>query len=169
MLEKTLESPLDSKEIKPVSPKGNQPWLFNGRNYGKAPILWPPDAKSRLIRKEPHAGKDWRQEEKGMTEDEMVEWHHRLTGHEFEQTPGDGEGLGSLACCSPWGCKILDMSEWQNNKMLEFYSFIIFQDIVAWYKHYRDVEYNKISQTETFEKELTGQILDFSIHVIHIT
>ena len=163
---------LDCKEIQPVHPKGIQSWMFIGRTDVEAetPILWLPDAKSWLIWKDPDAGKDWRQEEKGMTEDEMVGWHHQLTGHEFEQTPGNGEGLGSLAYCSPWGCKILDMTEWQNNnKMLEFYSFIIFQDVVAWYKHYRDVEYNKISQTETFEKELTSQILDFSIQVIHVT
>ena len=91
---KTLESPLDSKEIKPVNPKGSQPWIFIGRTdaEGEAPILWPPDDKSRLIGKDPDAGKDWGQEEKGMTEDEMVGWLHWLNGHEFEQTPGDSEG-----------------------------------------------------------------------------
>ena len=94
MLEKTLESPLDCKEIKPVNPKRNQLWIFIGRTdaEAEAPIPWPPDAKSRLIWKERDAGKDWRQEEKGMTEDEMVRWHHRLDGHEFEQAPGDGKG-----------------------------------------------------------------------------
>ena len=85
MLEKTLESPLDCKEIKPVIPKGNQPWIFIGRTDSEAPILWPLDAKSWLIRKDPDAGKDWRQEEKGATEDEMVAWHHWLNAHEFEQ------------------------------------------------------------------------------------
>ena len=87
VLEKTLESPLDCKEIKPVNPKGNQSWIFTGRTdaEAEAPILWPPDGKSWLIRGDPHAGKDWRQEEKGMTEDEMVGWHHQLNGHEFEQ------------------------------------------------------------------------------------
>ena len=97
--EKTLESPLDCKEIKSVNP--NQPWIFIWRTdaEAEAPILWPPDAKSQLIRKEPDAGKHWKQE-KGMTEDEMVGWHHRLTGHEFEQTLGDGEGQGSLVCRS---------------------------------------------------------------------
>ena len=106
VLEKTLESPLDCK-IKPVNSKGNQPWTCIGRTdaEGEAPLLWPPDVKSWLIGKHPDAGKDWRQEEKGMTEDEMVGWHHRLNGHGFEQTPGVGEGQGSLACCSPWGCK----------------------------------------------------------------
>ena len=105
VMEKTPESPLDSKEIKPVNPKGNQPWIFTGILDTKAPILWPPDAKSWLIGKDPDAGKDWKQEEKGMTEDEMAGWHHRLNGHEFEQAPGGGEGQGSLACCSPWGHK----------------------------------------------------------------
>ena len=101
MLEKTLESPLDSKEIKLVNPKGNQPWIFIGRPDVEAPKLCSPDAEIWLIGKDPDAGKDWRQEEKGMTEDEMVGWHHWLNGHEFEQRPGDGDGQGSLACCSP--------------------------------------------------------------------
>ena len=94
VLEKTLESPLDSKDIKPVSPKGNQSWILIGRTDGEAetPILWPPDAKNWLIRKDPDAEKDWRQEERGMTEDEMVEWHHWLDGHEFEQALGIGDG-----------------------------------------------------------------------------
>ena len=103
MLEKTLESPLDSKEIKPVNPKGNQSWMFIGRTDAEALILWPPDVKSWLIRKDPDAGKDWRWEEKGTTGDEMVGWHHHLNGHESGKTVGDGEGQGSLACCSPWG------------------------------------------------------------------
>ena len=92
MLEKTLESPLNCKEIKPVNPKGNQPWIFIGRTDAEAaaPILWPPDSKSWLMRKDPDAEKDWGQEEKGMTEDTMVEWHHPLNGHEFEQALGDG-------------------------------------------------------------------------------
>ena len=92
---------LGLQEIKPINPKENQLWIFIGRTDAKAeaPILWPPDAKSQLIRKDPDAGKDWRQEEKGMTEDEMVGWHQRLNGHEFEQAPGDNEGQGSLACC----------------------------------------------------------------------
>ena len=111
--EKTLESPLDTKEIKPVSPKGNQPWIFIGRADAEASILWPPDVKSWLIGKDPNAGKDWRKE-KGTTEDEMVGWHHRLNGHEFEQAPGVGEGQGSLACCSPWGHKESDMIVWLN-------------------------------------------------------
>ena len=112
-----IESPLDCKDIQPVHPKRNQPWIFIGRTDAKAeaPILWPPDAKSRLIEEGPDAGKDWRQEEKGKTEDEMIGWHHRLNGHEFEQAPGDGEGQESLACCSPWGHKQSDTAEWLNN------------------------------------------------------
>ena len=116
VLEKTLESPLESKEIKPVNPKGNQSSIFIGRTNAKAeaPILWPPDVKNWLIWKDPDSGKDWRHEEKGMTEDEMVGWHHQLDGHEFEQAPGVGDGQGSLACCSSWGHKELDMTEWLN-------------------------------------------------------
>ena len=103
VLEKTLESPLDCKEIQPVHPKGDQSWVLIGRTDVEAetPILWPPDAKSWLIWKDPDAGKDWGQEEKGVTEDVMVGWHYRINGHEFEQTPGDSEEQGSLACCSP--------------------------------------------------------------------
>ena len=108
-----LYSLLDSKEIKPVNTKGNQPWIFIGRTdaEAEAPILWSPEVKSHLIGKEPVTGKDLRQEKKGETEDEMVGWHHWLNRHEFEQTPGDSEGHGSLACCSQWGCKDLDTSE----------------------------------------------------------
>ena len=111
MLEKTLESPLDSKKIKSINPKGYQPWIFIGRTdaEAEAPILWPPDAKSQLIVKDPDAGKDWGQEEKGATEDDMVEWYHWLNGHEFKQTVGNGEGQGRLVCCSPGGFKELDM------------------------------------------------------------
>ena len=116
MLEKTLKSPLGCKKIKPVHPKGNQSLIFIGRTVTRAgaPILWPPDVKNWLIGKDPDAGKDWRQEEKGMTEDEMVGWNHWLYGHEFEQAPGVGDGQGSLACCSPWGCKESDKTEWLN-------------------------------------------------------
>ena len=102
VLGKTLRSPWNSKEIKPVNPKGNQSWIFIGRIDTKAPILWPSDAKKWLIRKDPDAGKDWGQEEKGVTEDELVGWHQWLNKHEFEQTLGDSEGQGSLVCCSPW-------------------------------------------------------------------
>ena len=114
MLEKTLESPLDCKEIQPGHPKGNQSWIFIGKinTEAEAPIIWPPDVKNQLIGKVPDAGKDWRQEEKGTTEDDMVGWHHWLNGHKFEQTPGIGDGQGSLACYSPWGRKESDTTEW---------------------------------------------------------
>ena len=114
VLEKNLEGPLDCKEIKPVRPKGNQSWMFTETTNGETPILWPPDEKNWLIGKDPDAGKDTRWEEKGTTQDEMVGWHHRLNGHEFEQAPAVGDGQGSLACCSPWGCKEFDVTEWVN-------------------------------------------------------
>ena len=116
VLEKTLESPLDCKEIKPVNPKGNQPWIFIGRTgaEAEAPILWPPDSKNWLTGKDPDAGKGWRQKEKGMIEDEMVGWYHWFNGHEFEQALGDGNGQGGLACCDSWGRKELDKTEWLN-------------------------------------------------------
>ena len=124
VLEKTLESPLDGKEIQPVHPKGNQSWTFIGRTDTEAetPILWPPDAKSWLIWKDPDAGKDWRQEEKGTTEDEIAGWHHQLSGHEFEYTLGVGDGQGSLACCDSWGCKESDMTEWLNWTELNYWA-----------------------------------------------
>ena len=110
VLEKILESPLDCKEMKPVHPKGNQSLILIGRTDAEAetPIIWLPDVKNWLIGKEPEAVKDWGQETKWATEDEMVEWHHQLNGHKSEQTPGDSEGQGSLTCCSPWGYKELD-------------------------------------------------------------
>ena len=113
VLEKTLESPLDCKEIKTVHPKGNQSWVFIGRTDVEAEtlILWPPDAKSWLTGKDADAGNYWGQEEKGTTEDEMVGWHHWLDGHRFGWTPGVGDGHGDLACCSSWGRKESDMTE----------------------------------------------------------
>ena len=113
VLEKTLESPLDCKEIQPVHPRGDQSWVSFGNIDAEAetPILWPLHTKSWLIGKDPDAGRDWRQEKKGTTEDEMAGWHHQLDGHEFEQTPGVGDGQGGLACCSSWGRKELDMTE----------------------------------------------------------
>ena len=120
VLEKTLESPLDSKEIKPVNPKGNQSWIFTAKTdaEAEAPRLWLPNVKRRLIGKSPEAGKDWGQEKKPATEDEMVGWHHQLNGHELEQAPGVGDGQGSLVCCSPWGCKESDTAEQLNNKLV---------------------------------------------------
>ena len=120
VLEKTLENPLDCKEIQLVHPKGNQSWIFIGRTDAEAetPILWLPDAKSWLIGKVPDAGKDWGQEEKGTTEDEMVGWHHWLNGHGFGWALGVGDGQGGLACCGSWGCKESDMTERELNWML---------------------------------------------------
>ena len=116
VLEKTLESPLDCKEIQPVHPKGNQSWILTGRTNAEAeaPILWPPGVKSWLTGEDPDPGKDWRREEKGTTENEMAGWHHRLNGHEFEWTSGIVDGRGGLACCRPWGCKESDMTQWLN-------------------------------------------------------
>ena len=113
VLEKTFESPLDRKEIQPVHPKGDQSWVFIGRTDAEAetPILWPPDAKSWLIGKDSDAGRDWGQEEKGMTKDELAGWHHWLDGHEFGWTLGDGDGQGGLVCCNSWGRKESDTTE----------------------------------------------------------
>ena len=129
VLEKTLESPLDGKEIQLVHPKGNQSWIFIGRTDAKAeaPILWPPDAKSWLIGKDPD-GKDWRWKEKGTTEDEMVGWHHWLNGHEFEYALGVGDGQGGLMYYDPWDHKELDTTEWLNWTVnTSIYIFLNFQ------------------------------------------
>jgi len=127
VLEKTLENPLDCKEIQPVHSKGDESWVFFGRTNAKAetPILWLPHVKSWLIGKDSDAGTDWGQEEKGTTEDEMAGWHHRLDGHEFGWTPGVGNGQGGLTCCNSWGRKELDMTEWLNWTELKciFYSY----------------------------------------------
>ena len=126
VLEKPLESPLDCKEIQWVNPKGNWFWIFNGRtdDEAKPAKLWSPDTKNRLIRKDHVAGKDWRQEEKGTTEDEMVGWRHRLNEHEFSQALDNGEGQGDLACCSSWSCKESGSTEPlsnNNNKQNSFF------------------------------------------------
>ena len=131
---KTLESPLDCKEIQPVYPKGNQSWIFIGRTDAEAeiPIFWPPDAKNWVIWKDPDAGNDWRQEEKWKTEKAMVGWHHQLDGHELEQALGVGDGQGSLPCCCPWGLKESDTIErlnwltWVVNTAAGFYMDISF-------------------------------------------
>ena len=146
VLEKTLASHMDSKEIKPVHPKGNQPWTFIGRTDAEteAPILWPPDVKSQLIRKDPDTEKGRRQEEKGTTEDEMVGWHHQLSGHEFEQAPGKWWKTGSLAYCSPWGRRESDTTEWLNNNNYKlgyrhiesFYGGFIFDVILIIWRHF---------------------------------
>ena len=124
VLEKTLHSPLDFKETQPVHSEGDHPWVFFGRNDVKAEtaVLWPPHVKSWLIGKDSDAGRDWGQEEKGMTEDEMARWHHWPDGHEFEWTPGVGDGQGGLVCCNSWGHKELDTTEWLNwTELICFY------------------------------------------------
>ena len=117
VLEKTPESPVDSKEIKPVNLKGNQPWIFSGRTdaEAEAPVFWSSCANSWLIGKFPDAGKDWGQKEKRASEDGMAGWYHWCNEHELGQTPGNGEGQGGLECCSPWGCEESDMTRWLNN------------------------------------------------------
>ena len=126
VLEKTLENPSDSKEIKPVNPKGNQPWIFIGRSDAKTEVLivWLPDVKSWLTGKDPDARKDWRQEEKRATEDEIVGWYHRLNGHEFEQAPGVGDGQGGLACCSLWGLQ--RVGHWATEQYQQPYYYFIY-------------------------------------------
>ena len=131
VLEKTLESPLDCKEIKLVIPKGNQSWIFIGRTDAEAPILWSPNLKSWLTGKDPDTEKDWRREEKGMVEDEMVGWHHWLYAQEFEQVPGVGDGQRSLVCCSPWGQKESDTTE-QLNWTLILGKLISYLDSRLW-------------------------------------
>ena len=133
VLEKTLESPLDCKEIWPVILKGNHSWIFMGMTDAETPILWLPDVKNWLIGKDPDAGKDWRQEKKGMTEEEMVWWHHWLNGHQFEQALGVGDGQGTLACYSPSGCRVgKQLSNWSelNSSMLIWQWSV---NTVTWY------------------------------------
>ena len=138
VLEKTVESPLDCKEIQPVHPKGNQSWMFIGRTFIEAetPIFWPPNVKSWLIGKDPDAGRDGGQEEKGTIEDEMAGGHHWLDGCESEWTPGVGDGQGGLACCNSWGCKEWDMTAWLNwSDYLHYLHYsleIMFLDNVFW-------------------------------------
>ena len=131
VLEKILESPLDCKEIQPVNPKGNQSWIFIERTDVEPapPIFWPPDAKNWLLEKTLMLGKSL--EEKRMTEDEMVGWHHQLDGHEFGQALGVGDGQGSLACCSPWGCKESDKTEWLNWLHLLLFLELILYSLLA--------------------------------------
>ena len=144
VLEKTLESPLDCKEIQPVHPKGNQSWIFIGRIDAEAetPILWAPNGKNLLTGKDPDAGKEWRQEEKGMTEDEMSEWHYRLVGHEFGWTSGFGDGQGGLACCSSWGHKdIVTELNWTDKS-----SMVVYINILS----YLISEVNSINANQTW-------------------
>ena len=138
VLEKTLESLLDCKEIQPVHPKGNQSSVFIGRTDVEAetPVFWPADVKSWLIWKDPDAGKDLRWEEKGTTEDEMIEWHHWLYGHGFGWTPGVGDAQGGLACCGSWGHKVLDMTERLNWTELHIYQEFLIR-VIVWQKPLR--------------------------------
>ena len=133
VLGKILEGPLDCKESKLVNHKGNKSWIFIGMTdtEGEVSTLWPPDSKNWLIWKDPDAGKDWEQEEKGMSEDEMVGWHHRLNGYEFEQALGDGDGQGGLACCCSWGHRELDTSERLNWTGNYFFLLLIFSESVS--------------------------------------
>ena len=141
---------LGLQEIQPVHPKGDESWIFIGRSdvEAESPILWPPDVKSWLIWKYPDAGKDWGQEEKGTTEDEMVGWYHQLNGHGFGWTPGVGDGQGGLSCCTSWGRKELDSTEWLNwtisncfkyiSSTLNIYAFYIFinRNILLFFQSY---------------------------------
>ena len=136
---------LGRKEIKPVNPKGNQPWIFIGRTDAEASVLWPPDVKSWHIGKNPDAGRDWGQEDKGATEGEMVGSHYQLDGYEFEQTPRDSEGQGSLACCSPWGCKESETTEWLNNiypLQLYFRDFFLKSKFIRLFNHHQNLFVN---------------------------
>ena len=144
--EKTLESPLDCKEIKSVHPKGNQSWIFTGRTDAEAEtsILWPPHAKNWLLWKDPDAGKDWRWEEKRTTEDERFGWYHQ---HEFEQASGVGEGQGSLAYCSPWGCKESGTTELLNWKWWDKYKITAISILVQKVK-----KWERVTRTQQFWK-----------------
>ena len=150
VLEKTLESPLNNKEIEPVNPKWNQSWIFIGRTDAEAEALrlWPLDVKNWLTGKDPDAGKDWRQEETGTTEDEMVGWHHWLNGHESEQAPGVDDGQGSLACCSSWSGKGSDTTKLLNRTYLTFSLAIL--SAFLWVLHVCSLTCWSYFLTETF-------------------
>ena len=173
--EKTLESPLDCKEIQPVHPKGDQSWVYFGRTDAKAvtPVLWPPHARSWLIGKDSYAGRDWGQEEKGTTEDEMAGWHHRLNGHEFGWTPGVGNGQGGLACCNLWGRKESDTTE-QLNWTVNFYvegRWNLERDCVepvgkfGKYCHLNNIKFSNLSTEDVFH--LLGPSLISTMFYIH--
>ena len=159
MLEKTLESSLDCKEIQPVNPKGNQSWMFIGSTdtESETPILWPPDAKSLLIWINPGAGKDWGQEEKEMTEKEMVGWHHRHNGHGFEWTLGVGDGQWGLACCNSWGCKESDTTErlnWTDTRWSKLKTNIIWYPLNVESKRYKWTYLKNRNRLTDFGSEL---------------
>ena len=156
LLEKTLQSLLDCKKIQPIYSKRDQSWVFIGWTDVEAEtlVLWPPDAKSWLIGKDPDAGKYWRQKKKGMTEDEMVGWHHRLNGHEFGWTPGVGDGEGGLACCSSWGRKESDMTEQLNWTDLDKYASVFINWLQTYY-------WNSFSLYFIFSDSLLCKVLSF--------
>ena len=163
VLEKTLESSLDCKEIQPVYPKGDQSWVFIGRADANAeiPILWPPHAKSWLIGKDPDAGRDWGQEEKGMTEDEVVGWHHQLDGYEFGWTRGVGDGQGGLMYYNSWGHKELDMTERLNWTKLKGYRGALFlppSDVYVWSFLYLFYNLIKLYYTKALSNQAGPQI-----------
>ena len=163
ILEKTLERPLDCKEIQPVHSTGDQPWVFFGRNDAKAetPVLWPPHAKSWLTGKDSDAGRDWGQEEKGMTEDEMAGWHHRLDGREFEWTPGVGDGQGGLAWCDSWGRKESDRTEQLNcTELKRFMSSHFFLQISF-------INYNAFEMKMTLAILLLSNVVAFFVMILY--
>ena len=149
VMEKTLESPLGWEEIKPVHPRENQSWIFIGRTDAAAEtlILWPPNGRNYLTGKDPDTGKDWRREEKGTTEDEMVGWCHRVDGHEFEQDLGVGDGQGSLVCCSPWGCRVRYdwVTELKPDKTIMVLTDVK-QTIKLYYKNFLQSIWNRMSR-----------------------
>ena len=172
VLEKTLESPLDCKEIQPVHYKGDQPWVFFGRNDAKAEtlVLWPPHAKSWLIGKDSDTGRDWWQEEKGMTEDETAGWHHGLDARECEWTPGDGDGQGGLACCDLWGRKESDTTERLNwaEATLDFV-YLLFGCLYFWHRLVKfgiesDLKLNNCNITVLFSFSFQVVYYDSSYH-----
>ena len=180
VLEETLESPLDCKEIQPVHSEGDQPWDFFERNDAKAetPVLWPPHAKSWLIGKDFDAGRDLGQEKKGTTEDEMAGWHHSLNGGESEWTPGVGNGQGGLACCDSWGCKELDMTEqlnwtgldWCINYCVDFHSIDNFFHILMICKSINILSWlwSLLSYLLTVWILIYLPLLFFSLLIIHL-
>ena len=170
MLEKTLESPLYCKEIQPVHSKGHPSWVFFGRNDAKVetPVLWPPHVKGWLIGIDLGAGRDWGQEQKGTTEDEMTGWHHGLTGRESQWTPGDGVGQGGLVCCSSWGCKESDTTERLNGTEMNWGRSWGTWDLVPWPAMLGNTESYPLDHqgsplTMHFLKLLFKKILNWSI------
>ena len=166
VLEKTLESPLNYKKIQPVHPKGDQPWVFFGRNDDNAetPILWPPHVKSWLIGKDPDAGRDWGQEEKETTEDEMAGWRQRLDGHKFEWTPGVGDGQGGLVCCDSWSRKESDTTErlnWTESFTISLNNTVI--QIYALTSNAEEAEVERFYEELQDLLELTPKKMSFSL------